>query len=94
MFEEVPFPEVLSLEFAARAQLSLLPFIRNQKNLQDKLGLLQEDKGDGHYAYEIDEFANALLFETLAEHGVGCRVFFRGRRMEHGWEGHQILCDM
>lgn len=95
MFEEVPFPEVLSLKFAARAQLSLLPFIRNQSSLQARLGLVLEDKGDGHYAYEIDEFANSLLFEMLAEHGVGCRVFSE----EGGWSTvgkdtkYYVICD-
>lgn len=95
MFEEVPFPEVLSLKFTARAQLSLLPFIRNQTSLQDRLGLVIEDKGDGHYAYEIDEFANSLLLEMLEEHGIGCRVFSE----EGGWSTvgkdtkYYVICD-
>jgi len=95
MFDRVQAPESIVLEFAARAQSKLLPFIRNQRKLQHDLSAIIEDKGAGHYAYGIDEFANRILFEILREYDLSCHVFSE----EGGWSTcgsdpqYYVICD-
>jgi fructose-1,6-bisphosphatase/inositol monophosphatase family enzyme len=95
MFDEIPKPNSIVLEFAYIVQSKLLPFIRSQRNIQDKLGMVVEHKGGDHYAYQIDEFANRVLYEVLKEHGLNCHVFSE----EGGWSTlgddpeYYVICD-
>lgn len=95
MFDAIPYPNLIALEFIAKAQSKLLPFIRSQRDIQKELGVVVEDKGGGHYAYQIDEFANKVLFEILKEYNLNCRVFSE----EGGWSTlgdnpeYYVICD-
>ncbi|MDQ1613523.1 MAG: monophosphatase [Pyrinomonadaceae bacterium] len=95
MFDDVPKASRISLEFTAEVQFKLLPYIRNQRRLRADLSSVIEDKGDEHFAYRIDEYANRILFDMLEKYGLNCQVFSE----ETGWSTHggqpqyYVICD-
>jgi fructose-1,6-bisphosphatase/inositol monophosphatase family enzyme len=63
--------------------------------LERDLGGVVADKGDEHFAYEVDEYANRILYDVIGEYDIKCHVFSE----EGGWRKvadhpqHLIICD-
>lgn len=84
-----------TLTFALRAQQLLMPYMRYQEDLEQRLGNEGREKEPGHMTYPVDLVANELLFEMAREHDIGSAIFSE----ESGWQTvgnrprFKIICD-
>jgi fructose-1,6-bisphosphatase/inositol monophosphatase family enzyme len=95
MFDEISYPERITLEYTQRAQEILLPAIQDQVLVRGKYQEVVDQKSADHLGFRIDVVANQILLDILDERKLNCHLFSE----ETGWQKlgdiprYYVVCD-